>query len=215
LPQRGQGAALIDGSAPWAVALPVDDVNSAKNLPRGDPKTGSTSWGQRHCKPPRLQRRDSAGSRVRAYLAIEAFSIPLTPTKCLSHRCYGPSEGFLPAWPFRAQNKQNRTEKGLASIPSKGGRGVTLSLPSPITHMDVCGVRGSEPWELYSAVLTLRRAGHRVEREHRGSRMHYVDRRRCSGTQLIALARAERQRSMESGNGTCQHPERGWRLGLS
>src|SRR5258708_39965225 len=46
LPQRGQGAALIDGSAPWPVALPVHDVSSAKNLPRGDPKTGSTSWGQ-------------------------------------------------------------------------------------------------------------------------------------------------------------------------
>ena len=32
LPQRGQGAALIDGSAPWPVALPAHDVNNRQTL---------------------------------------------------------------------------------------------------------------------------------------------------------------------------------------
>ena len=45
--------------------------------------------------------------------------------------------------------------------------------------------------------------------------MYYFDGRRCSGTQLIALARAEGQRRMEGGNETCQHPGRAWQLGLS
>jgi hypothetical protein len=44
--------------------------------------------------------------------------------------------------------------------------------------------------------------------------MHYVDRRRCSGTQLIALARAEWKSLMEGSNETCQHPKRDWRPGL-
>jgi putative transposase len=32
LPQQGQGAALIDGSAPWPVALPAHDVNNRQTL---------------------------------------------------------------------------------------------------------------------------------------------------------------------------------------
>jgi hypothetical protein len=60
-------------------------------------------------------------SDLREYLAIDAVSIPLTPTKCLCQQRYGPRRGFLPAWPFLRSKHAKSRRKMVSENTLKSG----------------------------------------------------------------------------------------------